>query len=220
MDRKPTRPYREALLHSLADPVEATHYLNAALGDSPRMFLKALRNVAQARQMASIAKRAGVARESLYRALSAEGNPTLDTLTSVLDVLGFDMQVAVKEGGILPASKADPRTLGGRKRTCEHNPVKKEQKLSGLYTLRNGDAVFSSGKTGALTGTQLVNDAQLMQTTIIVNVQQSATGTTVKGQFINVDEAQTGIPASPLAPITCLIAAQDDGNANVRGLGL
>jgi DNA-binding phage protein len=37
-----TRPYSDALLEALSDPDEAVHYLNAAIEDSPEMFLKAL----------------------------------------------------------------------------------------------------------------------------------------------------------------------------------
>jgi probable addiction module antidote protein len=88
-----TSPYREALLEALADPDEAAHYLNAAIDDSPEMFLKALRNVAQSRQMAKVAKDAGVTRESLYRATSLTGNPTLDTLSSVLGALGLKIKI-------------------------------------------------------------------------------------------------------------------------------
>jgi probable addiction module antidote protein len=91
MTRK-TSSYREALLGSLSDPIEAASYLNAAISDSPEMFRKALRNVAQARQMAKVARKAGVTRESLYRATSDIGNPTLETLGSVLDALGIKIQ--------------------------------------------------------------------------------------------------------------------------------
>jgi len=88
-----TRPYREALLESLTDPVEAKLYLKAVLEDYPEGFLKALRNVAQANQMTKVAKAAGVKRETLYRALSDDGNPTLDTLTGVLAALGLKFSV-------------------------------------------------------------------------------------------------------------------------------
>jgi DNA-binding phage protein len=44
-----TSSYRQLLLASLLDPVEALAYLNAALEDSPEAYLKALKNVAQAR---------------------------------------------------------------------------------------------------------------------------------------------------------------------------
>jgi len=101
-----TRPYREALLEALSDPSEAVHYLNAAINDSPEMFLKALRNVAQAHQMAKVARDAGVTRESLYRATSEIGNPTLDTLDSVLSAVGVRMQFAVHVVG----SSAAPST--------------------------------------------------------------------------------------------------------------
>jgi probable addiction module antidote protein len=87
-----TSSYRDALLKSLSDPHEAAHYLNAAISDSPEMFLKALRNVAQSRQMAKVAREAGVTRESLYRATSEIGNPTLDTLESVLTAMGIKIK--------------------------------------------------------------------------------------------------------------------------------
>jgi probable addiction module antidote protein len=92
-----TSSYRDALLESLSDPIEAAHYLNAAIGDSPEMFRKALRNVAQSRQMAKVAREAGVTRESLYRATSEIGNPTLDTLDSVLQALGLRIQIVAGE---------------------------------------------------------------------------------------------------------------------------
>jgi probable addiction module antidote protein len=88
-----TRPYRELLLESLADPIEAKLYLKATLEDYPEGFLKALRHVAQANQMTKVAAAAGVKRETLYRALSDDGNPTLDTLTGVLLALGLRLSV-------------------------------------------------------------------------------------------------------------------------------
>ena len=92
-----SRSYRESLLASLADPGEAAAYLNAALEDSPQAFLKALKNVAQAHQMTRIAKEAGVQRETLYRSLSGEGNPTFETLSSVLTVLGMKLSIVPNE---------------------------------------------------------------------------------------------------------------------------
>ena len=55
------------------------------------MFLEAVKDVAQAHQMTKVARDSGVSRESLYRSLSADGNPTLDTLVSVLKVLGLKL---------------------------------------------------------------------------------------------------------------------------------
>jgi probable addiction module antidote protein len=89
-----TSSYRESLMEALKDPAEAAAYLNAGLEDSPQAFLKAARNVAQAHEMSKVAKGSGIQRESLYRALSENGNPTLDTLTAVLAALGLRLSIA------------------------------------------------------------------------------------------------------------------------------
>ena len=90
---KELKSYRSRLLEKLTIPSEAEHYVNAALEDSTEMFLVAMKDVAQAHQMAKVAKRSGVARENLYRAFSVEGNPTLDTLQAVLPTLGLKFVV-------------------------------------------------------------------------------------------------------------------------------
>jgi len=111
-----TRSYREALLESLSDPIEAVHYLNAAIDDSPEMFLKALRNVAQARQMAKVARDAGVTRESLYRATSEIGNPTLETLDSVLAAVGIKIKFEANQGSVnsVPSTPSQPTVASHR----------------------------------------------------------------------------------------------------------
>lgn len=68
------------------------------LEDYPAGFLKALRNVAQARQMTKVAQESGIPRESLYRALSDEGNSTLEMLTAVLSAVGLKMSIATVGG--------------------------------------------------------------------------------------------------------------------------
>lgn len=88
---KRTSDFREELLADLRDPQEAAHYLNAAFEDSEQMALVALRDIAEARQMARIAEDAGVAREALYRMLSKTGNPTYESFTGVLNALGLRM---------------------------------------------------------------------------------------------------------------------------------
>lgn len=77
------------------DPTFAAGYLRAAVEDSddPRVLLIALRRVAQARGIAKVAKAAGVERESLYRALSANGNPRLSTLFAVTKAIGLKLTV-------------------------------------------------------------------------------------------------------------------------------
>ena len=90
-----TSSYREALLESLRDPNEAAAYLDAAMEDSQEAFLKASRNVAHSRQisMSQVASDSGVQRETLYRSLSEDGNPTLKTLRSVLNTLGLRLGI-------------------------------------------------------------------------------------------------------------------------------
>jgi len=88
--------YDDLLMDLLKDEERALAYLNAAL-DEPdrRVFLIALRNVTQAQGgIAKVAARSGLNRESLYRALSEKGNPSVQTLAAVLGALGARLAVA------------------------------------------------------------------------------------------------------------------------------
>ena len=74
----------------------AVEYLKAALEDTeePAVLLIALRRVAEARGgIAKVARMAGIERESLYRALSAKGNPRLSTLVAVTKAVGLKLTV-------------------------------------------------------------------------------------------------------------------------------
>lgn len=51
----------------------------------------ALGAVARAKGMTEIAKRTGLAREQLYKSLSENGNPTLETTLAVMKAIGFEM---------------------------------------------------------------------------------------------------------------------------------
>ena len=69
-------------------------YLNAALEErDPAFFAKAVGDVARAKGMTAVAEATGLGRQSLYRALSSDGNPRLDTLFRVLETL--DLRLAV-----------------------------------------------------------------------------------------------------------------------------
>ncbi|WP_311589817.1 addiction module antidote protein [Varibaculum massiliense] len=69
-------------------------YLNAALEDgNPAILQAALGDVAKARGMSAIARQAGLGRESLYKSLSLEGNPSWATITKVLDALGLQLEI-------------------------------------------------------------------------------------------------------------------------------
>lgn len=91
--------YHEYLIRSLKKPKRAEGYLNAALEDGdPRIFLIALRNVAEARGgMGKTAAKSSLNRESLYRMLSKRGNPSLRSLGVLLSSLGFRLAVESKD---------------------------------------------------------------------------------------------------------------------------
>ena len=96
---KTHRPHDETIIELLKeDPALADEYLAASLAaiDEPggrEGLLAALRQVAAAQGMAEVAERAGLQRESLYRALSPRGNPTLKTLLAVLSGAGLRLSV-------------------------------------------------------------------------------------------------------------------------------
>jgi probable addiction module antidote protein len=94
MKRKASISHNETMIRRLRkDPEFAAEYLKAALEetDEPRVLLIALRQVAQARGIATVARAAGIERESLYRALSAKGNPRLSTLCAVAKAVGLKL---------------------------------------------------------------------------------------------------------------------------------
>jgi probable addiction module antidote protein len=69
-------------------------YLEAAFEDGhPLVIAAALGDVARARGMSAIARKAGLSRESLYKALAPSGNPQLSTFLSVLRALGLTLRV-------------------------------------------------------------------------------------------------------------------------------
>jgi probable addiction module antidote protein len=91
MKIKPAVSYREYLLKTLNDPEEAAEYLNAALeaGDK-KAFLMALKNVIDARGgMTRIAKTSKIHRVSLYKMLSAGGNPGFGNVLLLLQIAGI-----------------------------------------------------------------------------------------------------------------------------------
>lgn len=71
-------------------------YLEACFeeaGGDAAFIAKALGNVARARSMTQLAKETGLGRESLYKALSGEGNPSFGTILKVINALGLRLHV-------------------------------------------------------------------------------------------------------------------------------
>src|SRR5258708_19770042 len=86
-----SRPYKIGLNERLRHPKHVAAYLNAAAKESQDVFMLALRDVAEAHKISKVAVAAGVNRETLYRTLSARGNPTFTTLESILDAVGAEL---------------------------------------------------------------------------------------------------------------------------------
>lgn len=75
---------------------DIANYLEAVFEDGdPALVAAALGDVARAKGMSQIAQAAGLGRESLYKALSTEGNPEFATVLKVMRALGLKLKVAV-----------------------------------------------------------------------------------------------------------------------------
>jgi probable addiction module antidote protein len=87
-----TRPWD--VVEHLETEEDITAYLEAVLDDGdPALVSAALGDIARARGMTEIAREAGLGRESLYKALSPEGNPEFATVMKVLRALGLSLHV-------------------------------------------------------------------------------------------------------------------------------
>ena len=76
---------------------DVTAYLEAALEENDTALLFAvIGDIARSKGMAQIAKDLNLARESLYRSFSPDGNPSFSTVVKVLDNLGFQLSVRQK----------------------------------------------------------------------------------------------------------------------------
>ena len=97
---KPDRDHEEASIEMFRDdPVLAANYLNSVLedGDETDLML-ALRTMSKAfGGVQEIARQADVNAHTLYRTLSAKGNPELRTLSSILQAMG--MRLAIQPVG-------------------------------------------------------------------------------------------------------------------------
>lgn len=89
------RPFDPA--EYLQSEEDILYFLEAAMeGNDPAHIARALGVVARSKGMTEIARKTGLGRQALYSALSESGNPTLETLTSVLGALGLELTVQKK----------------------------------------------------------------------------------------------------------------------------
>ncbi len=91
---KPSEKWQAA--DYLTDQDSIAEYINAAIeSGEPELINAALRDVSDAMEgMTRLAKKTGLTRQSLYKALGKDGNPKLTSLLSIMEALG--LQLAVK----------------------------------------------------------------------------------------------------------------------------
>jgi probable addiction module antidote protein len=90
MAKTKTKPYDAAEYLETEEDMAA--YLQAALAEGdPALVIHALGNIARARGMSEIARQTGLRRESLYKALSPDGNPEFATVLKVVQALGIEL---------------------------------------------------------------------------------------------------------------------------------
>jgi probable addiction module antidote protein len=90
VSRTKTVPYEVA--EQLRTPEEMAAYLDAWLEEAPEDvagITRALGDIARAKGMSQVARDAGLSRESLYKALSEDGNPSFATVLKVARALGL-----------------------------------------------------------------------------------------------------------------------------------
>lgn len=93
-----TRTTRWDAVAHLENEEAMAAYLEAALEDGdPAVVTAALGDIARAKGMTRVARKAGLGRESLYKALSPDGNPEFATVLRVVEALGLKLHAVPAE---------------------------------------------------------------------------------------------------------------------------
>ena len=99
MTEQTVETYTWDVVEHLETEEDMAAYLDAALEDRDlAVVMAALGDIARAKGMAQIAQDAGLGRESLYKALSATGNPEFATVLKVVRALGLQLHVQAAQG--------------------------------------------------------------------------------------------------------------------------
>ncbi len=91
------------LAATFRDTADMSHYLDTVLAEAAAtgdytLLPDALGAIARAKGMTDIARETGLSRESLYKALSDEGNPSFATVMKVLQALSIELHAKAKDG--------------------------------------------------------------------------------------------------------------------------
>ena len=97
MEKTKTMPWDPA--QNLETEEDMAAYLSVALEDGDLSLIMAtLGDIARARKMSMVAQETGLGRESLYKSLSADGNPEFATVLKVVSALGLRLQATAAAG--------------------------------------------------------------------------------------------------------------------------
>ena len=95
--RRKTKTFPYDVAEQLRTPEEMAAYLDAWLTDAPEDsagIARALGDIARAKGMAQLARDTGLSRESLFKALSDSGNPSLETVLRVAKALRLRLRAS------------------------------------------------------------------------------------------------------------------------------
>jgi len=91
---KRDKSYEDNLMQSLLNPKEAAAYIDAVMElEDKSALLLAIRQVAKAHGMAEVARNAALGEKTLFKSLSDDGNPTLETMNKILHSVGLRLSV-------------------------------------------------------------------------------------------------------------------------------
>ena len=83
---------------NLRDAEDAIAYIDALLeDDDPKLFIEYLQAVAKSHGMTALARKAGLSRQGLYKALKPENEPQWSTVMAILKALGLSLSVKTLE---------------------------------------------------------------------------------------------------------------------------
>lgn len=103
----------------LKTEADITAYLDACFkeaGDDPAFLVHALGVAARARNMSQLARDTGLTREGLYKALSANGNPSFGTVLKVADAMGYRFALVSKRAK--PSRRIGKQAVAPAAPTC------------------------------------------------------------------------------------------------------
>ncbi len=96
MGKLETTPFDSADYLNTAEDIAA--YLGSYLEDStPEEFRRALDTVARSHGISDLAKRSGITRAGIYKALGTDGNPSFETIREMLSAMGLRLTIQPAE---------------------------------------------------------------------------------------------------------------------------